>query len=334
MELSMSVNERIYQIDQLLNGKRSVTFQEMMDRLEVSRATLKRDLAYMRDRLNAPIIYDKELGGYRFDKQGPGTQFELPGLWFTAEEIHALLTMQHLLSGLDTGGLLGPHIKPLLSRLSAILGTKDDSIEQLNKRIKFETVGNRHFNLDHFQVVGSGLLRRKRLIIDYLARSVNEFTTREISPQRLVYYRDNWYLDAWCHTKKDIRSFSVDSIKKAEILEKKSEDISERKLNDVLGSGYGIFSGTNIKWAALRFTPERAKWVATEKWHPNQKSRFLKDGSYELKVPYTLDHELMMDIMKYGSDVLVVEPEDLKRTIQIKHQQAADSYNEQSALNL
>ena len=330
----MSVNERIYQIDQLLNGKRRVTFQEMMDRLEVSRATLKRDLAYMRDRLNAPIIFDKELGGYRFDKQGPGTQFELPGLWFTAEEIHALLTMQHLLSGLDTGGLLGPHIKPLLSRLTAILGTKDDSIEQLNKRIKFETVGNRHFNLDHFQVVGSALLRRKRLIIDYLARSVNEFTTREISPQRLVYYRDNWYLDAWCHTKKDIRSFSVDSIKKAEILEKKSEDISERKLNDVLGSGYGIFSGTNIKWVTLRFTAERAKWVAAEKWHPNQKGKFLKDGSYELKVPFTLDHELVMDIMKYGSDVIVVEPEDLKRTIQIKHQQAADNYNEQTLLKL
>ena len=88
----MSINERFYQIDQLLNGKRSVTFQEMMDRLEVSRSTLKRDLAYMRDRLNAPIIFDKDLGGYRFDKQSPGTQFELPGLWFTAEEIHALLT--------------------------------------------------------------------------------------------------------------------------------------------------------------------------------------------------------------------------------------------------
>ena len=330
----MSINERFYQIDQLLNGKRSVTFQEMMERLEVSRSTLKRDLAYMRDRLNAPIIFDKELGGYRFDKQNPGTQFELPGLWFTAEEIHALLTMQHLLAGLDTGGLLGPHIKPLLSRLTAILGTKDDSIEQINKRIKFETVGNRHFKLEHFQVVGSGLLRRKRLVIDYLARSVNEYTTREISPQRLVYYRDNWYLDAWCHTKKDIRSFSVDSIKKAEIIEKKSEDISEKKLNDVLGSGYGIFSGTNIKWATMQFTPERAKWVASEKWHPNQKGRFLKDGTYELKVPFTLDHELVMDIMKYGHEVLVVGPEDLKKTIQIKHQQAADIYNEQATLKL
>jgi predicted DNA-binding transcriptional regulator YafY len=330
----MSINERIYQIDQLLTGKRIVSFQEMLDRLEVSRATLKRDLAYMRDRLNAPIVFDKDLGGYRLEKQGPGTQYELPGLWFTAEEIHALLTMQHLLAELDTGGLLGPHIKPLLSRLTAILGTKDDSMNNLRRRIKFETVGNRKFNLDHFQVVGSALLRRKRMMIDYMARSNNEFTTREVSPQRLVYYRDNWYLDAWCHFKNDLRSFSVDSVKRAEILEKKAETISEKKLDEVLGSGYGIFSGTNIKWATLIFSPERAKWVASEKWHPKQKSKFLNDGSFELKIPYTLEHELVMDIMKYGQDVRVEAPEDLKKLIQIKHQQAADIYNEQKSFKL
>ena len=330
----MSINERIYKIDQLLTSKRSVSFQEMMERLEVSRATLKRDLSYMRDRLNAPIIFDKDLGGYRLEKQGPGIQYELPGLWFSANEIHALLTMQHLLADLDTGGLLGPHIKPLQSRLTAILGTKENSMEDLQKRIKFLTVGNRKFDLDHFQVVGSSLLRRKRMVIDYMARSKNEFTTREVSPQRLVYYRDNWYLDAWCHQKNDLRSFSIDSIKRAEILEKKSETISEKKLNDTLGSGYGIFSGTDIRWATLIFTEERAKWVGTEKWHPNQKGKFLKDGSYELKVPYSLEHELLMDIMKYGQDVRVVEPEDLKKLIQLKHQQAADMYYEQSSLKL
>ena len=61
----MSINERIYQIDQLLNGRNFVTFEELLERLEISRATLKRDLAYMRDRLNAPIVFDREVGGYR-----------------------------------------------------------------------------------------------------------------------------------------------------------------------------------------------------------------------------------------------------------------------------
>lgn len=327
----MSVNERFYQIDQMLNDRRSVSFKELQERLEVSPATLKRDLAYMRDRLNAPIIYDKELGGYRFENQVTGTQYELPGLWFSAEEIHALLTMQHLLADLDTGGLLGPHIKPLLSRLVALLGTADDSVEQVKNRIKVETVGARQFHLDCFQAIGSALLRRKRLVIDYHARGTNEVTKREISPQRIIYYRDNWYLDAWCHLRNSLRSFSVDAIRRAEIIEKKAEDISDRKLNEVLGSGYGIFSGKDVEWAVLHFTPQRARWVASEKWHSQQKSKFLPDGTYELKVPYSDERELLMDILRHGSDVLIVSPQSLKNRLLNEIEHLMDNYRKSIA---
>jgi len=261
----MSINERVYQIDNLLHERRSITFQELLSRLEVSPATLKRDLAYMRDRLNAPIIFDKDLSGYRLDAQGVGAQYELPGLWFTSEEIYALLTMQHLLSNLDTGGLLGPHIKPLLSRLTVLLGTADDAVDQVQKRIKVESMGARQVHLELFQVVASALVRRKRLIIEYHSRGSDETSTRELSPQRLMHYRGNWYLDAWCHTKNAMRNFAVDAIKKAEITEQVADDIPETQLNEVLATGYGIFSGKDVEWATLHFTAERARWVADER---------------------------------------------------------------------
>ena len=312
----MSINERIYQIDQLLNGRNFVTFQDLMERLEVSKATLKRDLAYMRDRLNAPIVFDRDLGGYRLEKQVGNIKYELPGLWFNADEIFALLTMQHLLNNIDSGGILSPHIKPLISRLTELLGSTNDPLDQLQKRIKLETMGSRKFDLDHFQAIGSSLLKRKQIHIDYLGRGKNELTSRDISPQRLIYYKDNWYLDAYCHLKKDIRSFSVDAIQRVEILETKSIDVSEEKLNEELGSGYGIFSGKTIKWTTLKFTAERARWVAQEKWHPKQEGQFLKDGSYQLKVPYSKEPELIIDVMKYGPDVEVTAPEDLRKKIQ------------------
>ena len=311
----MSINERIYKIDNLLNERRSITFQELLDRLEVSPATLKRDIAHMRDRLNAPVLFDKELGGYRFGEQGPGTVYELPGLWFSEVEIHALLTMQHLLNNLDSGGLLGPHIQPLQSRLTAILGTANDDADQVKKRIKVENMGARHVHLEQFQAVGSALLNRKRLIIEYHARGTNETSTREVSPQRLMYYRGNWYLDAWCHKKNAMRNFSVDMIQTAEITEKVADDVAEDVLNEVLATGYGIFSGKNVQWATLHFTPERARWVADERWHSKQKSKVLKDGTYELKVPYSDHRELIMDILKYGADIKVVEPESLKKMV-------------------
>lgn len=326
----MSGMERIYQIDQILGGRQSVPRKELQERLGVSWATLKRDLSYMKDRLNAPIVFDRELGGYRFEKAGKqiGPQYELPGLWFSAEEIHALLTMQHLLSNLDTGGLLGPQIQPLLARLTGLLGTADNPVEEVQHRIRIQTVGAREFHLDHFQAVGSALLRRKRLVIRYHARGTDEVTEREVSPQRLNHYRDNWYLDAWCHLRDGLRAFSVDAIEHAEILDKRAKDVSDKRLDEVLGSGYGIFSGDQVSWAVLRFTPERTRWVASERWHPKQKGKLLDDGSYELHVPYADDRELIMDILKYGSDCSVIEPKALKDRVARELRQGLAQYSE------
>lgn len=313
----MNQTERFYKIDQLLNERLVVSFKDLQDSLEVSRATLKRDLAYLRDRLNAPIVFDREAGGYRFDKSSPqaGGQYELPGLWFSAEEIHALLTMQHLLANLDTGGLLGPHIQPLLARLTALIGVADNPAEEVVKRIRILAVGSRQVRLDNFQVVGSALLRRRRLVIDYYARGRNETTHREVSPQRLVHYRDNWYLDAWCHLRNELRSFSVDAIRRVELLDTAARDVPEDSLDAVLGSGYGIFAGRDVKWAVLRFSPERARWVSAEKWHPQQSGRVLEDGTYELRLPYASDPELLMDILKYGADCEVIEPVELRERV-------------------
>jgi predicted DNA-binding transcriptional regulator YafY len=325
----MSGMERIYQIDQILAGRQFVPRMELQERLGVSWATLKRDLNYLKDRLNAPIVFDRDLGGYRFDKAGKrvGPQYELPGLWFSAEEIHALLTMQHLLSNLDTGGLLGPQIKPLLARLSGLLGTADNPAEEVQRRIRIETVGARRFHLDHFQAVGSALLRRKRLLIRYHARGTDETTEREVSPQRLVHYRDNWYLDAWCHLRDGLRAFAVDAIEHAEILDRKAKDVSDKRLDEVLGSGYGIFSGDDVTWATLRFSPARARWVAAERWHPKQAGRLLKDGSYELKLPYADDRELIMDILKYGADCTVLEPKSLRGRVVAELDRARAGYS-------
>ena len=151
----MSQLERAYRIDQLLNDRGVVSFDDLLHALEVSRATLRRDLAYLRDRLNAPIVHDRVAGGYRFKHltQTTARPYELPGLWFSAEEIHALLTMQHLLANLDTGGLLGPHIEPLLARLTALIDTADNPAEEVAKRIRILSLGARHVPLEHFQAV-------------------------------------------------------------------------------------------------------------------------------------------------------------------------------------
>ncbi len=308
----MDRTERFHLIDMMLSGSGVVSFQHMLDRLEISRATLKRDLEYLRNRLNAPIVWDRDMGGYRFENQERvGGQYELPGLWFSAEEIHALLTMQHLLANLDAGGLLGPHIQPLMARLTGLLGSGRHPAEEVRKRIKLIPLAARQVSLDHFAALGSALLRRKRLLVSYYAKSSDETSEREISPQRLVHYRENWYLDAWCHLREGLRSFAVDGIRRAEILESHARDIPEKTLDAMLGAGYGIFSGKRLNWARLRFSPERSRWVALEQWHPKQRGKLMRDGRYQLEIPYADERELVMDILRHVPEVEVLAPDSL-----------------------
>jgi len=316
----MDRTERFYKIDQLIHDRKLVSFAELLEALEISRATLKRDLEYMRNRLNAPIIWDRHAGtggGYRFDTPHAeaGAQYELPGLWFNASEVHALLTMQHLLADLDPGGILTPHIQPLVARLNGLLGSADHTAEEIRRRVLIVGLGRRDLKLAHFEKVGAALLRRQRLAITYFARGSGETTEREVSPQRLVHYRGNWYLDAWCHLRSGIRNFALDSIRACNVVEKKAREVSRRSMDEVLGPGYGIFSGRRLQHAVLRFTAERARWVAQESWHPKQKGRFEADGSWLLEFPFSDHRELIMDILKFGADVEVLAPPDLRRRV-------------------
>ncbi len=135
---------------------------------------------------------------------------------------------------------------------------------------------------------------------------------RVISPQRLAHYRGNWYLDAWCHQRDALRSFAIDRIRNAQPLEDTARNIPEVDLDRHFADGYGIFAGVSQHVAVLRFSPERARWVAEECWHPEQKFQWLENGTYELRIPYADPRELVMDILRHVPDVEVVAPESLR----------------------
>ena len=324
----MAQTDRLFKLKRWLDTGRCMTREFLLRELETSEATLKRDIAMLRDDFNAPLEWDSELRGWRLDRNArdAGPQYELPGLWFTAEEIHALLTMQHLLAHLDTGGLLGPHVEPLMKRLGHLLGSGAPVKADVARRIRLQTVGARKLHLPHFQAVGSALLRRQRMILQYRSRSRADLTEREVSPQRLVHYRDNWYLDAWCHKSNGLRTFAVDCVRSTELLDAAAQDIDPAQLDAELGGSYGIFSGAPSATAVLRFTADRARWIAAEQWHPQQQGIWLPDGSYELSVPYHRDEELILDILRYGPDVEVMGPAALREEVIRRLRSALDRY--------
>jgi predicted DNA-binding transcriptional regulator YafY len=301
----MTKTARVYKIEMLIRTRGCVSFAALLDELEVSPATLKRDLEYLRDRLGAPIEYDRYQNGYKFGHGYRGQRHELPGLWFSERELYGLLMTHQLLSELDGEGLLSRHLQPLLDRVHEMLGTSESEAKAIVKRVKIISAARRPVPTKFFELIGEALIKRRRLKMQYLTRGRGEITEREISTQRLVHYRSTWYTDAWCHRSEGLRRFALDAIEQATLLETRAKDMPLKQVEAEMDGGYGIYAGSNRHWATLVFQPQAAQWVSREEWHPQQVGRWLRDGTYQIEVPYADPTELAMDILRHAGEVRI-----------------------------
>lgn len=308
----MAQFDRVYQYKALFNRKRAVSKQVILDELEISEATFKRDLDKMRDFYNYDIVYDRFDNTYKL--QNEDQSYELPGLVFNQRELLSLLTIQNMITELEPG-LLGPKLQPLQERLTDLLSTQGLDSASLTKRVRAVHAGKRRLELKCFQSIAQATLERKKVRVHHYNRQRDETTDRVISPQQLVHYRDNWYVDAWCHLRNKLQSFSVDAITHCEILDEPAKEVSQKDIQVIMQSGYGIFGGEANHWAKLKFNAVRARWVQAEEWHPEQKGNFNKDGSYTLEFPYSDERELLGDILRFGADLEVLGPKSLRESV-------------------
>lgn len=318
--------DRIYSLHQLfVNARYPVSRKVLEQKMECSCATIERTIEDMRDYLGAPLKYDRSANGYFYDEADGA--YQLPGLWLNGDELNALLVVQELLGNLQPG-LLDEQLAPLKQRIKEILALKPLGGGEVGRRVRILQMAARKVNNATFSLLASALVQRERVAIQYRGRGRGETTQRTISPQYLVHYRDNWYLDAWCHEREALRSFSLDCIAEAHRKSTQAIDVAQHILEAHYTQAYGIFAGAVTETAVLHFTTERARWVVDEQWHPQQQARFLDDGRYELCIPYSDPRELMMDILKYGADVEVVAPLELRQAVKAQLERAAVQYRE------
>lgn len=324
----MDRTERFYRIQQLLEQRLSVTSDELKNQLQVSRATLHRDIEYLRDRLGMPIIWDASVRAYRLKRgKGGAERFHLPGLWLNSAEISGLVALGELIDQVDPSGVIGAHVKPLRARLADILSSVGVRPGEFGRRIRLISLGNRGVSNGHFPSVAHATLTRRRILIDYYTRGRDERLQREVSPQRIVHYRQNWYLDAWCHLRDGLRTFALDSMFSVDEQDVPAVEVPEAELDEFFSKGYGVFSGDYpVQWAVLRFSPERARWVANECWHLQQQGEYTSLGEYVLRVPYTMEEELVGDILRHGADVEVIAPTSLRSRVREAHLSAGLRY--------
>lgn len=315
--------ERLYKLHDLLrHARHPIAMRRLENELGVQRNTIGKDIQYFRTFLGAPIVYDTERNGYHYD--AAADVFELPGLWLNASELHALLVCEQLLESVQPG-LMEDRLKPLRQRIRGLLKEAGHSAEEVSERVSVQAINYRSVDADTFRPVADALLSRRQLLFQYQSRGSQQLSHRQVSPQRLLHYRDNWYLLAQCHSAEDLRLFSLDRISKPQPQKQVAHSVSTDQLDVFSNQGFGIFSGTANHSAHLRFSPHAARWVAEEHWHAAQRGEWQQDG-YHLHVPYSDPTELVMEILRHGAEVEVLGPETLREAVANRVRDMAERY--------
>lgn len=309
--------EKVVAFDRLLKRCRySVALPDILAELGCCEATFHRVRNFMRDNLGAPIVFDQVRGGYRYDA-ADGAPFELPGFWFTKNEIELLLSLDYAVESMD-GVFFRELLGPLRGRFEPALKAQKTDFATMRRRIKIIPIASRKYDVSIFRAVASAVLRQKRLIIHHRGLPDIAVKRRCVSPQSLVRYRDNWYLDAFCHLRSELRTFAVNRIEKAEPASGKFHAVSPVVQEKFYTESYGIFTGPAEQTAIIDFTGCAAREVATEQWHPQQTGQWLDAQTYRLSVPYGHSRELIMDILRWGEEAVVKGPPQLHGAIKTR----------------
>ena len=298
---------RAFQLHQLLITSRiPPSLARCLEHLECSKSTSKRIVDVFRDELHAPLIYDRKHNGYRYNTADGN--FSLPGFWFNQSELFALLMAEQLFDATQDG-VLTKEISRLKQQIRSLLG--EHQLDDGSGKIRVETVARQILDPKLFLTISRAVLTAQQVNLQY-CDSQNQTEQRRISPQYLLWYRDNWYLVAWCHLREGIRILALSRMKSASLLDFPAIKFSEKELTEKLGNGYGIFTGNACYQAELLFEPRALPWVANVQWHPDQQQILESDGRLKLILPYSDHRELLRDILRFSGEVEVLNPPELR----------------------
>ena len=318
--------EKVYVVHRCLSlNRHGVTSSRLRQVAGCSEQTLFRILRFMRGELGAPIPPKPPNGLYRYEE---GTCYELPGIWLKGEELVSLTELASRLEELQAEFLTGSYLRPFVEKLESLLEDRKVPLARMNHKVLFLPMRMRKIDGVIFRTVMEALFDGRKVYIRHEDRSTGTITERSVSPQKMIRYRDNWYLDAYCHLRDDLRSFSLSGILEVHKSSEKTRVVPERDLQDHFASAYGIFGGKADKTADILLTGLAARMAGQEPWHSREERETLAGGALKLRIPYRDSRELLGDILRFGEEAEVLGPPELRDQLIKKLKKVSKKYPE------
>ncbi len=288
---------------------------------EISSKTAQRNIDFMRDRLKAPLEYNPGKKGYEY----MDGSFTLPPLHVSQEELVSILIARDLLSN-SAEGLISRTIQSFGRKLFSTMGGIGFSGEKLRHAFSAVWNGYSPAQADIFKIVVEALLGNRLLACGYRSPGTGRITKRKIEPHHLQHYMGSWVLIGWCHLRRDWRKFFLSRMSEPFVAEETFEPRPKEEWEPLIHSSFGIFQGGKEISITLRFNPFRARWIKEQMWHPSQTLKELPDGGLDFSFPVTDFREVKLKILQFGSDVEVLEPEELREEVKDEIKKMAKMY--------
>jgi len=298
--------ERMLRIHQLLQAGNYPNASSIATEIEVNSKTIHRDLEFMRDRLNLPIAFDAGRNGYYYTGEVSG----FPTMQITEGEIFALVVAEKALQQYRGTSFE----KPLLSAIKKMEQSLPDTISlnlaDIEQTISFRTRAEPILDLGTFDVLARAVARRQQLELQYRKPGQNP-EPRIVDPYHLANINGEWFLFAYDHGRKDIRTFAparIQSVKPTGKTFERSEKFSlEKRLRD----SFGVHAGQGKYEVVLRFAPRAADYIREKKWHQSQTLKELKGGGLELKLNLSSLGEVQRWVLSWAGEAVVLKPAEL-----------------------
>lgn len=278
--------------------------------IEVSTKTIHRDLEFMRDRLNLPLEFNASRQGYFY--QGEVGNF--PTMQITEGELFALIVAEKALQQYRGTSFEKPLLSAIRKMEQALPDTISLNLQDLGQTISFRTRAEPILDLKIFDVLAKAATQRQQLELQY-RKPGHPTEPRVVDPYHLANINGEWFLFAFDHGRKDLRTFAPARIQSARATGKTFERTQKFSLEKRLRDSFGVYSGKGKFDVAIRFAPRAADYVREKKWHPSQSLREFKNGAVELTLTLSSLGEVQRWVLSWGGDARVVRPPELVESV-------------------
>jgi proteasome accessory factor B len=303
--------ERMLRIHHAIQSGTFPNATHLAAELEVSSKSIHRDLEFMRDRLQLPLEFDRRRLGYYYTEEVKA----FPTLQITEGELFALIVAEKALQQYRGTSFEKPLLSAIRKMEQALPDTISVNLAEVERTISFRTRTESIIDLKVFDALAKATASRTQLEVTYRKPGQQQTEQRIIDPYHLANINGEWFLFAFDHLRKDVRTFAPGRIKALKSTGKVFSRSQGFNLEQRLRDSFGVHSAEGNFDVVIRFDKHVADYVREKRWHDSQRLKERKGGEVELYLKLSSLSEVERWVLSWGGNATVLSPKTLAENV-------------------